>query len=171
MRFCAAFLLTMLAHLWPGATSVSACMYESEIDSHHVDAAETVFRGRIVSYQRHDPTSAMLRFKVIETYKGRGTNGSRVIWQFSSVETPRDIAAFRKTYGDEHLVGLGFEYRYIWGPYPAMNRFYHLYEKYVRGARWLLTTHCAPPLIVKLDSEGSGASGIEPTLRQLGLTD
>ena len=168
MPAVAVFLSACLCCSVPGA---KACMLQEEIETWHIDAAEAVFRGRIVSYETPGRFGSVLRFKVTHIYKGKIRRNARVIWHYSSVEMPADIDDFRNTYGEEHVVGLGTAYANFWNYAPPIDQLYHLYEKHLRGAQWVMPTPCAPPFIVKLEDGQDDASGIEAKLRDRGLVE
>ncbi len=89
-----------------GAHIVHACEAYQPMTQETVDAARTIFRGKISDYEIVRSNWVKLRFVVTETYRGLRQDEWTLLWINSTYGVPEDLETFRGANGDEMVVGV-----------------------------------------------------------------
>jgi hypothetical protein len=137
--------LTVVA--FPG-TAIGCFSAQMDFSPLTVEAAVSIFRGKIVEYQIIEGNFVKLRFDVTATYRGEKKEHWILLWANSTFGVPRDIAEYQKYYGRDTVVGVAPTG--ISGLASApISSFITPSSQEVIKHPWVMQASCAPPIMVK----------------------
>lgn len=140
------------------ATSVLVpCIFEeatacsrsrSTVSPSTVEAATTIFRGKIVDYEIIERNFVKIRFEVTETYRGQKNDHWTLIWANSTFRVPASMAEYQKYYGTETVVGIAAPGT-LGPPVVGVSSFTPPSSQDVFEHPWVMQSACAPPVMGK----------------------